>query len=286
MTDLQVLVSIIPDAPWHRQRLNNNPNFNDNIEAGEQIEYEDEEDFSTIIIENETLPIDWTFISENNIKTVCSLIKSNFPRDILIDDLDWEKISRNHHLPCNIVKEYPNFPWNFFAISRYNHNFDFSLLTIFPDEDWDFEALSYNENININIVKENLNLPWDLAVLSSNVGISWNDIVNNMELPWIRNYILSNPNLNWKIVVNNMDFILNNFEDEVQDEDQDQDKYKSFFESLSWNNFKSHPLLMKREKQKNAEIQHIKSMNKIYKILHIDNCLYTHIIMIVKNYLV
>lgn len=285
MTDLQVLVSIFPDAPWHKGRLNNNPNFNHNIEAEEEIEYEDdEEDFSTIIIENETLPINWTFISENNIKTVCSLIKSNFPRDILIDFLDWEKISRNHHLPCNIVKEYPNFPWNFFAISRYNHNFDFSLLSLFPDEDWDFTALSYNEKININIVKENLNLPWDWDFLSSNVGISWNDIINNMELPWVRNNILSNPNLTWKIIVDNMDFILNNFEDDYIDTRQD--KYKSFFESLSWNNFKSHPLLMKREKQKNTELQHIKSMNKIYKILVMDNRLYTHIIIIVKNYLV
>ena len=72
------------------------------------------------------------------------------------------------------------------------------LLEMYPNEEWDFEALSYNPNITWEFIRDHPQMKWDYNLLSRNPNITWEIIKDNPHPPcgeW--NYIvaLANPTL-------------------------------------------------------------------------------------------
>ena len=58
------------------------------------------------------------------------------------------------------------------------------LLKLFPDEKWNYYALSENPNITWEHVRDNPNIPWDYYGLSCNPNITWEHVRDNPTLPW------------------------------------------------------------------------------------------------------
>lgn len=109
-------------------------------------------------------PWDWTVIISNT-NSVCILkYTSRYEIDInsFINNICWKSLSQNPHLDFNLVKKY-------------------------PDKPWDWAYLSNHKNLSINFILKNINLNWNWQVIIIEKKFDIFQIIN--KFPHIKNYI-------------------------------------------------------------------------------------------------
>jgi hypothetical protein len=74
------------------------------------------------------------------------------------------------------------------------------LLELYPNENWNYNALSENPNITWDFIKANLDKPWNFEQLSRTQCITWEIVQQNPNILWSYYYLSQNPNITWDIV--------------------------------------------------------------------------------------
>lgn len=129
-------------------------------------------------------------------------------------DWDWIRLSRNPIVNRKIVRDNPNLPWQYQALS-YNPNITIDDVLDDLNQDWNWFAISQKPSVTLEIINSHPNLPWILSGLSINPNITVefvksHPIINN-RMNWDYFWISRNTNITWKIVCENPDFQWNYF---------------------------------------------------------------------------
>lgn len=126
----------------------------------------------------------------------------------------------------DVVKAYPDKPWNIPSLRRKNHlisidddlkcfddpyylnlSVTWEFVCSHPDVKWVYDVLSYNPNITMDIIENNPSQPWDMRYIVLNPNITTAYIEKNINMICSYSYHLSiNPNLEWKVVEKNLSF--------------------------------------------------------------------------------
>ena len=93
----------------------------------------------------------------------------------------------DHHMYNFLYKK-------FITLLCRDENFDYSLINLWPDKQWNWLELSKNKNLDFNFLRENIHRPWTLYYISGNPNIVNNfDIVyQNIHRNWNLNYLIYN----------------------------------------------------------------------------------------------
>ena len=86
---------------------------------------------------------------------------------------------------------------------RSNHLW--TLVTMFPDKDWDWYGISKNPNITWEIVNNNRNKKWTWFALSMNPNITLDIVRENPNITWHSSGLSSNPSMTIDIIYTNID---------------------------------------------------------------------------------
>lgn len=84
-----------------------------------------------------------------------------------------------------------------------------TLITLFPDKEWDWYHISKNPNITWKFIQENPTLPWKWQSISQNPSITFEIIEEDIShctdngVDWNWYNITRNPNITWEIIQSN-----------------------------------------------------------------------------------
>lgn len=89
----------------------------------------------------------------------------------------------NPNLTINLIKKYPNKPWNY---KLFCTNPNITIKDILENDDfpWDFNFLPLYKTIGIENILNNLHLPWSFYVMSELENVPINFIEKNYLSPW------------------------------------------------------------------------------------------------------
>lgn len=85
------------------------------------------------------------------------------------------------------------------------------LLNKYPNNNWNWYALSANPNITLQFIKNNYLLmdKWNIHNISSNPNLTWEIVENNLEFNWNWKNITCNPNITLEIIESNPKYFNN-----------------------------------------------------------------------------
>ena len=124
-------------------------------------------------------------------------------------ELPWRQISASKEITWDIVREYPEYPWNWYGLSE-NPNITEEIIDEFYTKPWVWETLGQNPNLTLSFILTHLDQPWDWKYwvkttyiwhfVSSHSSITPYEIITNPSLPWIWSKVSQNPNLSWDLI--------------------------------------------------------------------------------------
>ena len=101
-----------------------------------------------------------------------------------------------------IVRDNKDKQWNYNIMSS-NPNITCDIVIDNPDRPWDYFWMSINPNITWGIVRDNPDKPWNYSELYRNKNITWDIVRDNPDRRWSYKVLSSNPNITWDIVRDN-----------------------------------------------------------------------------------
>ncbi len=123
------------------------------------------------------------------------------------DKFAWQNISAHKCVTWKIIKDNPQYPWDYNGVSR-NPNLTMEIILSHPEKPW-----------CIGILMDNLNLPWKYIQTLGHIHkktryglgpspmITWNDIISNPNEKWRWNWegVSTNMHITIDIVLANLD---------------------------------------------------------------------------------
>ncbi len=79
----------------------------------------------------------------------------------------------------------------------YQTNYLEQVIKKYPNENYDWIALSLNPSISFEFILNNKNLPWNIPAVSKNSSINEKIVRDNLEFPWSYRDLCSNPNISF-----------------------------------------------------------------------------------------
>lgn len=121
--------------------------------------------------------------------------------DTVVRQLKWsaQSISCNPNITEDIIRAYPNFPWDWSCLIR-NQQLSWPVLrnnvvgTELATYDYVWEILSQHSSVTWQVVKDNPDLPWAKDYLMTNPNISWQLIEETPDYEWYSSYLIDNVN--------------------------------------------------------------------------------------------
>lgn len=93
---------------------------------------------------------------------------------------------------CELLQSNPNIKWKDIQEMPY-HNYDeisinpnitIDIIRAYPEKPWNFSRFSQNKSVSGDIVDANPDIPWDYLHLSQNYNITPDYIIKNIDKPW------------------------------------------------------------------------------------------------------
>lgn len=118
--------------------------------------------------------------------------------EVFFDESDTNKICSKIQLDDNLIdlmKEFPNFPWNFHALSE-NKTISLKYMLDNPQLNWQYSMKSNHTTISLSeLIKKHKNLPWNWIEISLDENLTFDLIVDNLDIPWNFFYCCGNTNI-------------------------------------------------------------------------------------------
>lgn len=92
-----------------------------------------------------------------------------------VDRVDWKVLSGNPSLPINLLTVFPDKEWDWGALSS-NPSIQ-TLLTAFPDKSWDWVKISSNPAVTSKFIRDNPKLRWSTDGLMFNHTLTPKQII-------------------------------------------------------------------------------------------------------------
>jgi hypothetical protein len=148
-----------------------------------------------IIINNPDYPWDWDYLSRYKPITWC-IIKQNI--DLFKERLNWDLLGKNWDF--EILENLGlSVPWNFQNLSYFNPIINWDVVIKYKDQDWNWDCLSESENLDYNIIVEYIYKPWNWDKISSNLKITSQVLSTNQNWNW--NYLSYNKSITEEILL-------------------------------------------------------------------------------------
>lgn len=112
------------------------------------------------------------------------------------------ELSMNPNVTMEVIEKEPNFPRDYFLISR-NPNVTWSWILRNPHHHWSLAHLSANPGITWLDIETNLALDWQWDFVSQNPNVTWEIVQANPDLPWHYFALSDNPNITDEIIQQN-----------------------------------------------------------------------------------
>jgi hypothetical protein len=95
-------------------------------------------------------------------RLIDNIVESKFEHfqnhTIVKNKIDYDSLSLNPNITCNVIRNNLDKPWNWKYFS-FHQNITWDIVIKNPDKSWDWESLSANPNITWDIVINNPDKP-------------------------------------------------------------------------------------------------------------------------------